>query len=116
MSCFITYFAHPKSPYLTVSEEGQEESTIVFVRKDEDGTLTVEGLPEIEENSHGWEEVRVSRNGVEYIHNRSPFTAEFEGFNPATHIASRVSLRRVASSAVHLPIKRRPAAQPAGTL
>ena len=47
---------------------------------------------------------------MEYIHNRSPFEAEFEGLNPSTNIASHVKLRRTAFEAVHLSIiKRKPA-------
>lgn len=114
MSYFVTYFAHPKAPYITVSEEGAEESVTVFVREDDNGNISVKGLPPLEENNNGWETVKVSRNGVEYIHNRYPFEAVFDGLNPATHIASRVELKRAASKAVHLSIKR--AAQQPETL
>ena len=109
MSCFVTYFAHPKAPYLTLTEEGQTESVTVFVRKGEDGKLTVEGLPPLVENENGWETVKVAKNGVEFLHNRCPFEAVFDGLNPATRIASRVTLKRAASEAVHLSIKRAPA-------
>ena len=115
MSYFVTYFAHPTAPYITVSEEGAEESVAVFAREDDDGKLSIEGLPPLEEGNNGWETVKVSRNGVEYLHNRCPFEAVFDGLNPATHIASRVSLKRAASKAVHLSIKRA-ASQPAETL
>ena len=114
MSYFVTYFAHPKAPYLTVTEEGQSESVTVFVRKDEDGKLSVDGLPPIEEGVNGWETLKVASNGVEYIHNKTPFEANFEGLNPSTSIATRVVLRRAEYKAVHLSIKRR--ASPAETL
>lgn len=106
MSYFVTYFAHPKAPYITVSEEGAEESVTVFVRENDDGELSIKGLPPLEENNNGWETVKVSRNGVEYIHNRLPFEAVFDGLNPATRCASRVELKRAASKAVHLSIRR----------
>lgn len=106
MSYFVTYFAHPTAPYITVSEEGQTESIAVFAREDDNGELSIKGLPPLEENNNGWETVKISRNGVEYIHNRYPFEAVFDGLNPATRIASRVTLKRAASKAVHLAIKR----------
>ena len=79
MSCFVTYFAHPKAPYLTVTEEGQSDSVTVFVRKDDNGNLTVVGLPPIEEGVNGWETLKMAKNGIEYIHSRMPFEVEFEG-------------------------------------
>lgn len=106
MSYFVTYFAHPTAPYITVTEEGQTESVAVFVREDEDGELSVKGLPPLEEGADGWETVKTARNGVEFLHNRLPFEAVFDGLNPATRIASRVMLKRAASKAVHLSIKR----------
>ena len=106
MSYFVTYFAHPTAPYITVSEEGASESITVFAREDDNGELSIKGLPPLEENNDGWETVKVSRNGVEFLHNRLPFEAVFDGLNPATHIASRVALKRAASKAVHLSIKR----------
>lgn len=110
MAQFITYFAHPVNPYITVSEEGSDESITVFVREDGDGEISVKGLPPLEEGVDGWETVKASRNGVEYIHNRRPWDVVFDGLNPTTRIASRATVRPAPSKAVHLSIKR--AAQP----